>query len=63
MSYFTKIIVDKRQRRELRQYESNLVEMGIEKFEPQVLQVMHQIKASNLIIEKYDQDTQSRLKN
>ena len=46
-----------------RQYDHNLKVMGIDQFEPMVLQVMHQMQASNMIIEKYDQDIQSRLKN
>ena len=46
-----------------RQYDINLEVMGIEQFEPLVIQVMHQMQASNLLIEKYDQDIQSRLKS
>ena len=59
----TRVILNNRRHIQSHQYDKNLKVMGIDQFEPLVIQVMHQMQASNLLIEKYDQDIQSRLKN
>lgn len=44
-------------------YDLSIKEMGLTDFDEKAINIMHQVKASHLIIEKYEDDNLSRLRN
>ena len=43
-------------------YDQDLAKMGLTHFEERVVSVMHQMRASDLLIQKYDEDNLTRLR-
>lgn len=60
LGFLVRVKTPQRSFRMAEQYDENLKMMGIDKFEPRVVSVLHQLHASNLIIEKYDWDKKLR---
>ena len=58
-----KVLGDSDYMRLNKDYDLSIKEMGLTDFEERTVNIMHQVRASHLIIEKYEADNLSRLRH